>query len=138
MPVNAPAPRTEQLRHQIRTEWVAELDRLATDVERWAAADDLGTRRLSKRVQGDDVEPYDAPVVSVQTPFGRVHFNPISRFALGTEGRIEVYAEPSFAQLLLLKVGGAWQFYTEDLVPLNKSWSEQSFRDVVRELPVAP
>jgi hypothetical protein len=138
MPLDAPQVVVEEPPERIRADWVAELERIAADVARWAAAEDWAVRRQTKTLRDARLGQYEVPVMSVQTAFGRVHFNPIARFLMGVDGEIDVYAEPSFAQRILFKTGGEWRLFTDDQVDLGRTWSEQTFGDLVRDLPVAP
>src|SRR5437870_5543591 len=86
---------------KVRNEWIAEVDQMAGEVERWAAENDWDFRRDMKDVIEDEIGEYQLPVVRVQTMQGRIYFDPTARFILGAEGRIEITATPSFWQAVL-------------------------------------
>jgi hypothetical protein len=121
-----------------RDEWIAEVDRLIADLERWAARRDWGTRREDKEIVEDGIGAYRAPVLTIQAPTGRVYFNPVAREVLGASGRIELYATPSFAEAVLLHRDGAWRFYSGDLDDLNLTWSEQALDQIIPDLMSRP
>ncbi len=135
----ADSPRlSTQNRAQERKAWIAEVNRLASDVEKWANDNEWSVRRETKDVIEDELGKYHLPVLTIQASRGRVYFNPIARYLVGADGRIEMHASPSFAQVVLLKVGGTWHFMNEDLIDLKKTWSEQSFRQIVADLLSRP
>jgi hypothetical protein len=119
---------------QVRDAWIAEVNKMAYDVERWAAENDWDTKRETKELLEDEIGAYEAPVVRVQTMQGRIYFEPTARFVGGANGRIEIAATPSFWQATLLKTDGGWRFMTEDLEEMNKGWTREDFSDVVSYL----
>ena len=114
----------------VRDAWIAEIEQMAADLERWAVENDWDIKRDTKEIVEDEIGKYVVPVVRVQTMHGRLYFDPIARFLMGASGRIEIVATPSFWQAVLMKVDGRWQFFTEDLKELNKTWSREDFIDV--------
>src|SRR5437016_5038498 len=94
--------------HEIRDAWVRDVEQMAADVERWCAARDLFVKRETKDLDEEEIGSYQLPVLTIQLPTGRIYFNPIARFIVGAEGRIEMYAVPSFAQVVLIRRGNGW------------------------------
>lgn len=124
---------------QARDEWVAEVERLAADVERAATGKEWAVKRESKEIVEDGIGAYQVPVLTVRAPTGMVYFNPVARYIIGgPTGRIEIYATPSFAEAVLLRRDGEWRFHTDDLVDLNRPWSEQAFIQTASELLARP
>jgi hypothetical protein len=124
---------------KVRDEWVADVERLATGVERAAAGAEWYVKRETKEIVEDGIGAYSVPVLTVQAPTGRVYFNPLARFIMGgATGRIELYAAPSFAGAVLIRRDGVWWFYTDDLVDLNRAWSEQAFVQTAKDLLAHP
>ena len=98
----------------VRDEWIAELERMAGDLERWAAESDWDVKRETKEIVEDELGSYMVPVMRIQTMRGRLYFDPICRYVMGASGRIEINATPSFWQAILIKEKGQWRFYDED------------------------
>ena len=56
-----------------------------------------------------------------------------------SSGRIELYAFPSFAQVILVRRDGNWRFHADaDFSDLNRNWAEDDFLKTVAELQAAP
>jgi hypothetical protein len=118
---------------KVRDEWIAEVESMADDIERWAAENDWDTKRESKEIIEDEIGTYQLPVVRVATMQGRIYFDPTARFVCGATGRIDVVATPYFSEARLVKVNDRWRF-EEDMKNLRKNWSRKGFTDVVNYL----
>jgi len=120
---------------QERDAWVGEVERLASDVQRWSEARGWAVRRDAKPVTEDGIGSYQVPVLTILTFIGRVVFDPVARFIVGASGRIELYAFPSFAQVVLVRRNGEWRFLSDaDMSDLNRAWNEADFVRTVEEL----
>lgn len=119
---------------QVRDAWIAEIDQMAGDVERWAKENDWDTKRDTQEIVEDEIGRYALAVVRVQSMHGRLYFDPIARFLMGASGRIEIIATPSFYQVVLVKENGKWQFLDENLHHLKKTWSREDFTEVAVHL----
>jgi len=119
---------------QVRDSWVAEVEQMAGEIERWAKENDWDTKRETKEVVEDEIGKYALPVVRIQSMHGRLYFDPIARFLMGASGRVEIIATPSFYQVVLVKENGKWQFLDENLKPLKKTWTREDFAEVAVRL----
>jgi hypothetical protein len=119
---------------KVRDAWVAEVEKMADDLERWSADNDWDTKREMKELEEEGLGRYRVPVVRVQTMQGRLYFEPVARFILGAAGRIELTATPSFWQVILLKERGRWQFFDENLKNLRKAWAIDDFQKIAVDL----
>jgi hypothetical protein len=120
---------------QVRDEWIAEVEHLATDVERWSAQNDWDTKREMKEIVEHEIGAYQVPVIRIQTMQGRIYFDPTARFIVGAAGRIEIVATPLFFQLVMVKVDGKWRFFSEEeMEDLGQSWTHEGFTQVVMDL----
>jgi len=123
---------------QERNSWVAEVERLAADVERWASTRDWAVRRDLKNFTEDRIGTYQLPVLTVLTSLGRVVFEPVARFVAGGSGRIDLYAFPSVSQVVLVRRGRRWVFLADsDHSDLGRRWKESDFVKTVSELQAA-
>ena len=120
---------------QVRDQWVAALEQMAGNVERWATENDWDFKRDTKEIVEDEIGAYEVPVVRVQTMQGRIYFDPTARFVGAAEGRIEIVAAPSFFQLVLAKVDCAWRFFSEEeMQDMGQPWTYEGFTQVVTDL----
>ena len=123
---------------QKRDSWIAEVERLAVDVEHWAKTRDWAVRREMKNFTEDEIGTYQLPVLTVLTSLGRVVFEPVARFVAGGSGRIDLYAFPSFSQVVLVRRGRKWTFLSEsDHSDLGRKWKEADFVKTLSELQAA-
>jgi hypothetical protein len=123
---------------QERDSWVDEVERLAADVEKWAKTRDWAVRRELKNFTEDEIGTYQLPVLTVLTALGRVVFEPVARFVAGGSGRIDLYAFPSFSQVVLVRRGRKWIFLSDsDHSDLGRRWKEADFVETLSELQAA-
>jgi hypothetical protein len=119
---------------QAREQWIADLTSMAEDVARWSDKNDWTVKWETKRIAEDEIGVYNAPALIIQTAQGRLYFTPIARYFYGdTTGRIEI-SGPTFAQIILLRKGHTWKFFSDDMVNLRKAWSQTSFNQIARDL----
>ncbi|HET6250621.1 MAG TPA: hypothetical protein VFE47_23235 [Tepidisphaeraceae bacterium] len=120
---------------QVRDEWVAEVERMADDIERWAKENDWDTKRETKENVEYEIGGYEVPMVRIHTMQGRAYIDPTGRFVGGATGRMEIVATPSFFQVVLCKIDGEWRFLSEDTMEdLNQSWSREGFTRIITDL----
>src|SRR5690242_5175149 len=84
-----------------RDEWVQLLRELVSEVDGWVKPD-WSTRELDKDVQDSVLGPYSAPALLMQRAFTRVLLEPITRFAPGTDGVVDLYMMPAYDDIARL------------------------------------
>lgn len=116
-------------------QWLADLNALVQGIRGWAQHQGWEVRINQKRITESSLGSYSAPVATIQLPTGRVHFNPVASDLLGVAtGRVEIYATPSFAEAVLLRIDGKWRFFSPDLIDLKMPWNEKSFVELLGNL----
>lgn len=120
---------------QIRDEWIAEIDHLFRDAERWSTSRGWMTLREERTITEDRLGSYQVPVLLIHTPQGRLLLTPEARYVVGASGLIDLSLYPSFDSLVsLVKRDEGWRFQARDRDEAGESWSEESFVRVVNRL----
>jgi hypothetical protein len=92
-----------------RDEWIQLLRELVKTVDGWVKPD-WSTREIDKEMQDSVLGSYNAPALLMQRAFTRVLLEPITRFAPGTDGVVDVYLMPAYDDIAsLFRVGGQWK-----------------------------
>ncbi|MCF6228433.1 MAG: hypothetical protein L3J82_07225 [Planctomycetes bacterium] len=78
----------------VRADWVSELNSLFEQFEEWLKPLEekqlLRSELSSQKIQEEDLDPYDAPVLKLSDPSGaRVHIQPVGRIVFGARGRVD-------------------------------------------------
>jgi hypothetical protein len=126
---------------KVRMEWIARLDLLVNDIEQWAQEIGWSTKRIEKRLDDRDIGVYQAPALLMQENFTRVLLDPITLYARGTDGEVDLYRMPAYddiARLFYSEHG--WQMFdasTPDMTqadgkPVSKE-SVQAFLQGLRK-----
>ena len=87
---------------QVRDEWLSRLDALVDSVKTWAEEIGWATRVIDKRMDDSELGDYRAPALLMQEGTVRVLLEPISRFAPGTEGVVDLYWMPAYDDIARL------------------------------------
>lgn len=119
---------------QIRNAWVQAVDDVLSEVEAWCEAEGWPTHRESKWIDEDRLGQYTIPVLLIDTPGGRLHLDPLARFIVGADGRIDVYSFPQYHTAILLSSKNAWRFCTVDGPKLDKPFDKPSFLRIAKRL----
>jgi hypothetical protein len=78
-------------------------------VDGWVKPD-WSTREIDKEMQDSVLGSYSAPALLMQRAFTRVLLEPITRFAPGTDGVVDLYLMPAYDDIAsLYRVGGEWR-----------------------------
>jgi hypothetical protein len=118
-----------------RDEWVAAIDGLFAEVEAWAKKEEWLVQRTRKTVDEDRLGSYEVPVLTLQTSAGPLILEPIARYIIGAEGRIDLCAFPSFESAIIVRTDGHWRFAS---VPpsSDRPWSKEAFLEIALCLAV--
>lgn len=116
-----------------RDEWVAAIEGLFAEVEAWARKEEWLVQRTRKTVDEDRLGSYEVPVLTLQTPTGPVILDPIARYIIGAEGRVDLCAFPSFESAIIVRTDGHWRFAS---VPpsADRPWSKEAFLEIALRL----
>ena len=114
----------------MRDQWIGSLQDLAEQVSEWANSEpDWQVDPISlSSITEEKIGTYDAPVVTIQTPKGRLILEPIARNFPG-RGIVEFYAWPTLFRVRLLPndADSDWQVRVDSGFVLDKEWSRDTF-----------
>ena len=118
-----------------RAEWIGAVERLIADVEAWATKRGWWVHREDKTVSDDDqrIGTYHAPMLRIQTPTARLILEPIARYVVGAEGRVDLAIFPSYHSVAIVRRDDGWQMLS-DRTGRAKRWSENAFVKTVESL----
>jgi hypothetical protein len=110
-------PRARARRPQVedpareRDDWLQLLDELVRRVESWVRPE-WSTRVIEKEMQDSVLGEYKAPALLMQREIARVLLEPITRFAPGTDGVVDLYLMPAYDDIATLyRVAGEWKLH---------------------------
>src|SRR5712692_10130737 len=86
-----------------RAGWRSVVTTLKEQVQTWAQSRGWKVTELAPSVTDDSVGTYEAPILEIDTPKGRVVLEPIGRDILGVNGRVDLYAWPTHYRVMLLR-----------------------------------
>jgi hypothetical protein len=114
--------------------WIAEVGEIIRQARVWAEKRGWAAREDQKVITEEVIGTYQAPTLLVHTPQGRLLLDPVARYVLGADGRLDFCVMPSYDSVQLVKSDGAWAFYSTSRNDLLLPWSEEAFEKVALEL----
>lgn len=121
------------LRDLLLPEWVGALERLAQEAETWSQRQDWGVKRDPKPLHEPLLGIYSAPRLLIHTVEGRLLLDPVTRFAAGAEGLVELSVMPSYDSVRLTRANGTWDIQPDPPDEPSRPWAEEAFVTTVRE-----
>lgn len=117
--------------------WVASVQAVVDQAHSWAQANGWQASEKAVTLTEDGIGTYVVPVLTVDTPMGKVVVEPIARWSSPGEGRIDVYGWPSLNRLMLIRRKGGWSLLTEAGMEWRQPWNQQTFLDLASNLNAA-
>ena len=94
-----------------RDQWLDVLEMLVKQVEGWVRPG-WSTRIIAKSMSDSALGEYQAPALLMQREITRILLEPITRFAPGTEGVVDLYLMPAYDDIAsLYRVAGEWKLH---------------------------
>lgn len=122
------------LRTIIEPEWVAALENLVRLVETWARNRKWEVKRDTKQLSEALLRVYSVPRLLLHSPEGRLLLDPVTRFAAGAEGLVELCVMPSYDSAKIVYSEGDWHLQPLRATGRRQVLSEGSFVKIVRQL----
>src|SRR5438094_155105 len=88
-----------------REEWFRAVTALTEQVGEWAARWNWPVERKTLDVTEELLGTYGVPMLEIQTEWGPLFLEPVARYVMGAEGRVDLYAYPSLYRVMLLRSG---------------------------------
>ena len=120
-----------------RQAWVRLVNDLCRTIKRWAHKKDWSVSEEQKTIEEEHMGRYTVPSLIIQTPFARIHIDPVGRDIIGAEGRVDILSFPTLNRMLLVRIRGKWRLKTESRVDWPKPWGEKTFAELVKSLGAA-
>lgn len=86
-----------------RAEWLEDLIQLFGDIREWAETEGWEVRTKPYELTEENLGTYSAPFLIIRTPGEPVFVEPVARFVLGAQGRVDLYGYPSLTRAMLLR-----------------------------------
>jgi hypothetical protein len=120
---------------QLRSEWLQVVDALARQVRDWAAKKGWSVTEEQREVNEERLGLYQVPVLKIDTPNGQVILEPIARDVAGAEGRVDLYAWPTYFRVKLLRSADEnWYVRTDSGINWPHPWREETFAELAEGL----
>lgn len=117
--------------------WIIQVQELCAEVKKWAQDESWSVHEDFKKISEDHIGSYKVPCLILQSPQGRVHIDPIGCNIVGADGRVDIFTFPGLNRMLLIRIGDHWELQTDARVAWSKSWSKETFVDIVKALAAA-
>lgn len=115
--------------------WLAAVDKLMSDVERWAKEKDWLTARLeAKTLTETGLGTYCVSDLRVRTNSGVLDVEVLARNIVGAEGRVDLVAFPTMDRFILVHRGGRWVVRTDSGFDWPKQWGKRTFVELAQQL----
>lgn len=125
---------------EIRQAWVRDMNELADVTQAWSERQGWNVSRSETEIAEEVVGgAYQAPVLTIDGPEGRLILKPVARGGLGADGRVDLYAWPSHYRVMLLHTthrrdAPSWIIRTESGLDWPQPWGEETFAAIARGL----
>lgn len=123
---------------KVRDEWIAAVGDFMDETETWAKRQGWGVLREPKVIKEDDIGTYSVPRMLLHDLFGRVVLDPVARFVMGAEGRIDIHVIPSWESLIIVRMPEGWDLIYDDAEGPRSRWSEEVMIKTVLEITQVP
>ncbi len=90
------------VRMQGRAAWIARVESLVDQTERWAREMGWSTRRVEKKLEDDWIGSHRVHALLMQEDTCRILLEPVGRSALGVEGVVDLYLMPAYDDIARL------------------------------------
>jgi hypothetical protein len=114
--------------------WVRLVSDLCADIKQWSEARNWSVHQDKKTVTERNIGTYEVPFLTIQTPQGRVHIDPVGADIMNADGRVDILSFPGLNRLVLVRRKDKWNLYTDAGVRWPKAWGPRSFPNLVQLL----
>jgi hypothetical protein len=125
---------TKAVKTRLRDEWIARVDALADQVQRWCQAEGWAVARQMKTIREREIGVYDAPELRILVDDGEIHLSPIALEVLGSKWRVDLKGYPTLSRVKLLPAEEGWTIMTDSNVPLRRPWDSKTFVELGHDL----
>ncbi len=120
-----------------REVWLSVVDKLLSQIEEWAGQMEWQIRREDKTITEGLIGTYSVPVLQIKLPGGVLYVEPMARYVIGDDGRVDLYSWPTLQRLLLIRSDDKWVLKTDSLIDWPQPWARKTFYEVAKNLTKA-
>jgi hypothetical protein len=117
--------------------WLSRVQRLLSQIEGWARQREWQIRREDKTITEGLIGTYSVPVLQIKLPAGVLYVDPVARYVIGADGRVDLYSWPTLQRLLLIRRDDKWVLKTDSLIDWPQTWSRKTFYELAENLTKA-
>jgi hypothetical protein len=114
--------------------WKDAVNAVVTAAQTWAKQRGWRTEIAPIQLTEDRLGTYEVPLLTVETPQGKMVLEPIARWTSPGDGRIDVLGWPSLNRLTLVRQGNDWVLETEGGMRWPQPWNPATFADLAGNL----
>jgi hypothetical protein len=119
--------------------WKSSVISLVDDITHWATRQNWAIAKHEKTITEDEIGTYTVPKLRLGTPNADLIIDPIARRVAGpVDGRVDIYAWPTYHRLILVRVGDQWSLKTDSGIDWPQPWTEKTFLELAQNLSSAP
>ena len=128
---------TAKQTHAKPDEWISNVTKLLSQIRKWCQQEDWEVTQQEKQVTEELLGTYKVPVLRIRAPGGLLYVEPVARYVIGAEGRIDITSSPTMNRMLLVRQDGAWALKTDASVTWPKKWNHDTFVELAALLTQA-
>jgi hypothetical protein len=119
----------------VRDQWVADVKKLVAEAEGWSREQGWLTHQDSRTLTEEFLGTYDVPTLTIRHPSAALLLEPVARYVVGAEGRIDLAVFPSYDKLLVvLGEDGAWRIASPARPEWEEPWARENFIRLAEQL----
>lgn len=119
--------------------WLDEIERLVTDIEKWAKERDWQVARLEPRTIAEEgLGTYTVSDLRLRTHSGILNVEVVARNIIGAAGRVDLVAFPTLDRFMLVRRGRRWVAKTDSGEAWPQKWGKATFVELARKLTQGP
>ena len=119
--------------------WLAVVDKLMCDIERWAEEKNWLVARLEPKTLTESTHgEYSVSDLRVRANSGVLDVAVVGREVAGAEGRVDLVAFPTMDRFMLVRTGGKWVVETDLGFLWPRKWGKATFIELARLLTRTP
>ncbi len=126
--------RTFRVNKAQRDAWLHVLEKLKSDVQKWAKENQWEIEIEDKDIEERYLGQYKAPILRIKADNGWLILEPVGKRVYGCEGLVQVQSFPAGNRVKLLLDGEKWRIRTESSLDWPSLWSKKNFFMLAREL----
>jgi hypothetical protein len=118
---------TAKQTHAKPDEWISDVTKLLSQIRKWCEREDWEVTQPEKQVTEELLGTYTVPLLRIRAPGGFLYVEPVARYVIGAEGRIDITSSLTMNRMLLVRQDGRWTLKTDSGVNWPEQWNRNAF-----------